>query len=99
MKFDIVLKEVPVNEGLTREDMMFIMEHLNEEEFFLLELEAKKVESSAMGLIGAKAAEVLDYDYEGSGLHDYIALILDDVENETPHGEYSFCQLSILIYR
>ena len=34
--------------------------------------------------------QILDYDYEKSGLHDYIASILEDINLEDEDSEYDF---------
>lgn len=66
---------------------------------FPVEFEAREHECAAMGFITPKAAELVDYDYEGSGLHDFIASILDDMEKESPDKKYLFKGIDIYLSR
>ena len=85
MTFDIALIEKEGNNGLNINEINFLytlMTGTNDPQVYPIELEAKEHECSAMGFISTNAAEKLDYCYETSGLHDFIASILDDMENE-----------------
>ena len=73
--------------------------HNANQEVFPIEFEAREHESSAMGFITPEAAEILDYDYESSGLHDYIASILDDMNNVHRDNQYSFKGVNIYLCR
>lgn len=53
-------------------------------------LEIGGSETSAMGFITPEAAEILDYDYEDSGLNDFVSVILGNVNNEPEDGTYEF---------
>ena len=64
-----------------------------------IELSAYAQESSAMGFITSKAAEAIEYDYEYSGLHNFIALILDDMCRENDDCEYEFKGIKIWLSR
>lgn len=64
-----------------------------------IELEAREQECSAMGFITQDAANEFAYDYEASGLHDFIASILDDMNNENKTGEYEFKGVKIWLGR
>ena len=66
---------------------------------FMIEIEADKTESIAAGFISEKAADSIDYDYDGSGLEEFIANILDDMTNESSDGTYVFKNLSIFMSR
>lgn len=57
---------------------------------------AKKHERSAMGFI---TPEVAGYDYEESGLSDFIVNILDDISNESNNCEYEFKGIKIWLSR
>ena len=52
-----------------------------------------------MGFICPECAELLDYDYEGSGLNDFIATILDDMEKESEDCQYEFKGIRIWLSR
>ena len=66
---------------------------------FPVEFEAREHECAAMGFITPEAAELVGYDYEGSGLHDFIASILDDMEKESPDKKYLFKGIDIYLSR
>ncbi len=96
MNFGIALKEKPGDSGLDKNDIVFLYGLIanpfsnSTDEVYLIELEAKEHECSAMGFITVEAANLLDYDYESSGLHDFIASILDDMEKESADGRYNY---------
>ena len=94
-KYDIVLIEKEGESGLTWSDTVNLIGMLSEKEWFPIEIMAKEQECSAMGFIGRKAAEKLEYDYDSSGLDDYVAEILDDLGLENDAHEYEFNGLKI----
>lgn len=99
MLYGIALREVEGERGLTRSDVLDLFDMLGGEEVFPLELEAREHECSAMGFISAEAAYALDYDYEYSGLHDFIAGVLDDMRNESEDCTYEFKGVKIWLSR
>lgn len=99
MDYGIALKEKEFTSGLSRNDVIDLFDMLNNVEAYPLELEAKEHECSAMGFITLEAAELFDFDYEASGLHDFIALILDNMENEVENGIYEFKGIKIWLGR
>lgn len=99
MYYGIALKEKALTHGLTRSDVIDLFDKLDNIEAYPIELEAKYHECSAMGFITPEVAELLDYDYEESGLHDFIALILDDVNKESDDCEYEFRGIKIYLTR
>lgn len=52
-----------------------------------------------MGFITQKAAEVIDYDYENSGLNEFISSILDDMDKESEDSIYDFHGVKIHLER
>lgn len=44
-------------------------------------------------------AEILNYDYQESGLNDFVAVILDDMNNESEDGTYEFRGIRIHLSR
>lgn len=99
MKYGIVLKEKTFVSGLTRNEVIVLFDSLDNTEAYPLELEARNSESTAMGFITSESAEVLDYDYETSGLRDFIATILDNMDNESPDCVYEFKGIRIWLSR
>lgn len=97
--YGIVLREKELTCGLSKNDVIDLFDMLNDIEAYPIELEAKEHECSAMGFITPGAAELLDYDYETSGLHDFIADILDDMNNESENCEYVFSGIRIWLSR
>lgn len=94
-KYDLVLTEKEAETGLDWSDTVRMIGMLSEKEWFPIEIMAKEHECSAMGFIGRKAAEKLEYDYRASGLNDYVAEILDDLDMEDDTHEYEFNGLKI----
>ena len=97
--YGLVLREKYGNDGIARNDVIDLFDMLDENEAYPIELSAYAQESSAMGFITSKAANLIDYDYEGSGLHNYIASILDNMENENETFEYEFKGIKIWLSR
>lgn len=98
-EYGIVLKEREFTSGLTRNDIMFLFNKIGDTEAYPIEMEARVHECSVMGFISREAAEVFDYDYENSGLHDFISLILDDMDNDSENCEYEFRGVRIWLSR
>lgn len=101
-KFDIALIEKEVFEGMDLQDMQLLFKKVAADEkssVYFIELEAHEHECSAIGFISPSVADKLDYDYEKSGLHDFIASILDDMEKENPDHIYAYKGLRIWLSR
>ena len=97
--FGCVLLEKPGNDGLTIQEVNKLAEMLGGIYFYPIELYAHAVESCALGLISVDAACAIEYDYENSGLHDYVASILDDMDNEHEDCRYQFKGVEIWLGR
>lgn len=97
--YKVVLKEKIFGEGLTKEDTIELFSLLDGAEACPLELVAMEHECSAMGFIAVDEAESIDYGYTESGLGNYVASILDDMNNESPNCEYTFRGISIWLSR
>lgn len=95
--FGITLVEKPNVDGLTKAEVMEMYDQMNGDEAYPLEISG--CETSAMGFITPEAAEILDYDYEDSGLNDFVAVILDDMNNESEDGTYEFRGIRIHLSR
>ena len=99
-KFDIAILEKPDVDGLNKSEMLALYGLLAEDEAYPIEISAKNVNSTAMGFITARAAETLQYMYgNDSGLGDFIASILDDMNLETENHVYSYEGLRIKLDR
>lgn len=90
MAYGIVLKEKECTHGLDRHDVIELFDKLHSTEVYPIELEARDHECCAMGFITPEVAEIFYYDYETSGLRDFIANILDDIINESDDCTYEF---------
>ena len=115
MKYGLALVGKPAADGMNMTDVQRLFSLVSvgddddayrdefvaglEAEVYPVEFSAHKQESSAMGFISREAADKINYDYESSGLHDYIASILDDVANENDDNYYSFKGIDIFLSR
>lgn len=95
--FGITLIEKPNVDGLTKAEVMEMYDQMDGDEAYPLEIGGS--ETSAMGFITPEAAEILDYDYQESGLNDFVAVILDDMNNESEDGTYEFRGIRIHLSR
>ena len=96
-KFGISLIEKPDVYGLVKSEIIKMYDMLDTDEVYPLEISGSQ--SSAMGFIAQKAAEVIDYDYENSGLNEFISSILDDMDKESEDGIYNFHGIKIHLER
>ena len=95
--YDVFLIEKPLDEALTKEEIMDAMDSMNTTSYIPLEIEAIYHESSALGFLSSEAMDKLDGDT--SSLKKFISSILDDMNLETDVGEYSFEELKIFMSR
>lgn len=95
--YGIMLIEKPEVEGLTKSEVMQMYDQMDADEAYPLEISG--CETSAMGFITKDAAKILDYDYEESGLKDFVATILNDMNNESIDGIYKFRGIKIRLFR
>ena len=87
--FGIVLKEKPLDEGLTHEEVNDLFDMLTDTECIPYEVQAEN--STAMGFINLTDADYLDFNYaEGSPIYSFIQSILEDMDKESETGEYAF---------
>ena len=49
-----------------------------------------------MGFIAKETADKFEHEYEGSGLHGFIATILDDMNNE--QKDHTYCYMGEYIW-
>ena len=81
--FGVVLREKESNDGLDRNDVIDLFDLLNENGGYPIEI----------------LANALEFDYEKSGLNDFIAGILDDMEKESEDYRYEFKGIEIWLSR
>ena len=84
--YNIVLKQKPLDEGLSIEDITEMLKKVSCVEVFPIEVQAQN--SVAMGFISVTSAELIDYDY--TKLEEFVQQILDDKELEHENNEYLF---------
>lgn len=98
---DVALLQKPHVDGLTHHEASVLCGMLTKgdasKEVFPINLCAKHAKCSALGFISKRAAQLLNYNYEISGLHKFIIDILDSVKNEASAGVYHFKGLDILL--
>jgi len=97
--FGVALRETEGTDGLNRNDVVDLFDMLDDDEAYPIEISAKEHESSAMGFIGVTATNELDFDYEKSGLNDFVAGILDDMGKESEDCCYEFKDIKIWLSR
>ena len=73
-------------EGLTKDDLTVLLGDFKKAQLYPLEIEAERVESSAMGFISSRFADMLEYDYRV--FKDFISGILGNPNNKS--GQYFF---------
>lgn len=99
-KLDAVFVEVPGEQGLSRKQIIDIMDLLSDTEVYPLEIENSASESVAMGFIRADAADKIDFEYQQNSLFGQkLANILADMNLETPDGIYDIIGLTVKIMR
>lgn len=95
MDFGIVLKEKYEESGLIKSEVMDLFNMLSDTAAYPIEINAKIIKCSAMGFITPKAADILDYDYEISGLNQFITNILENETLKSEDGCYEFRDIKI----
>lgn len=79
MSFSLVLCQKSVDDGLTRDEVIRMMDKLPEGVQFLpVDLEVN--EDCAMGFITMEFADRLDYSYNVSGLTEFVADVFDRMD-------------------
>ncbi|MBQ7818541.1 MAG: hypothetical protein IJ341_02470 [Bacteroidales bacterium] len=99
LTYDVVLIEKPSCSGLTKDEIIDMANSLGDKSMLPIDIEPYEQECSAMGFITWSAANTLDFDYEESGFREFIASILDDMNNENPSCRYEYKGLNIYLSR
>lgn len=87
--YGIMLREKELDGALTREEVTELFDGLNGLSAIPVEFQGEF--GAAMGFINLTDAELIDYEYgPDTELYNFIKSILDDMEEETPTGEYVF---------
>lgn len=98
MEYEIALFKRYCDSGLTKPDIIFLVNKLGDnKEVLPIEFYSKENEYVAVGFITVDAAWKLDYDYEKSGLLGYISSILEDMDNEHIDNHYIFNDIDIFL--
>lgn len=85
--YDIVLKEKPLDEGLTKSEICDLLDMIGDNEVIPVEYQGEY--SSAMGFISINKAAEIDYEYgDISYPSHFIQDILNDMKNENDTCEY-----------
>ena len=96
VNYGIALRKTELVAGLTRNDVVDLFDMLDSNQAYPIELMAREKEHSAQGFITPEAAKELEYEYEESGLRDFIADILDgNVEVEGDNSTFWFKGIKI----
>ncbi len=83
-EYNIVLKEKPFDEGLTKEEVVDLFDMLSGPEAIPVEIQGES--SSAMGIINLTDAEYMSYDY--TALEELVKSILNDMDCESETCKY-----------
>lgn len=97
--FGVALRETEGADGLNRNDAVDLIDMLDADGAYPIEIPAKEHGSSARGFISVRAANDLEFDYQNSGLNDFIASILDDMGKESDDSQYEFKGIKIWLSR
>ena len=98
-KYDIVFLEKEGDSGLEKQEITKLINNIKDAEIYPIEILSTIVESSAQGFITRDAANALDFDYVESGLKKFICEIMENMDNESPNGEYVYKNLKIFLSR
>ncbi len=96
-KYDIALFIKGGTDGLNKKEVVTLMDLVKGEEVYPLEISGYNGNSTAMGFISSEAAETLNYDYDASGLKDFIANALEYPDDENSSSAYKFNNLKIFM--
>ncbi len=97
---DAAFIEKEDTEGLTRSEIMNLLDVLDNEPVYPLEINDPDGNSTAMGFIRAASADIIDYRYANeSDFGKSISAILADMNLESENEEYSICNLKVYITR
>lgn len=97
--YDIVLKELPFDEGLSLTDIELLFEAIRREKGVPIEISAQTHECSAMGFVTPVFADKLCIESTNKAFRTYIAGILDDMNNESASCEYEYQGFKIWLSR
>lgn len=97
---DVALLQKTLGKGLTHHETNVLCGMLTKgdasKEVYPLDLQTDTYQSSVLGFISTRAAKLLDYDYENSGLHKFIAEKLKNIPQKSA-DLWQFKGLSILL--
>ena len=95
MSYEIVVKKKPYIQGLTREEVLLLLELLEDDaEVLPIEIEDGEKECSVMGFITVDAASFLNFDYKRSGLKTFIMAAIQCKDADFKFNGISICVLN-----
>lgn len=98
-QYNIVLKETPLDEGLSLQDITYMYSLLSGINAVPVEIQGEY--STALGFINLTDAEFMNYDY--SVLINTITNVLNDMSNESETNTYhipnNYGESSVYLYR
>ena len=94
MMYDVVLTERPHDCGLSKSEIMDLIDMTIGD---VIPLDIVGDYSSAMGFITLDAADALNYDFDK--MNEYVKNIINDMENESEDCTYKFDILTIWLSR
>lgn len=96
--YDAILIEKQIDDGLLPREIVGIAKRFDEHEKLLpVEFKCEVSQSVAMGFITYEAADSISFDFETLG--DYITSILEDMDNESIDGIYTYDGMKICMRR
>lgn len=94
----VVLREKCYPDGLTKDDVRFLLDKIEADEVVPFEVEAKYHESAAYGFISAITLDCYT-NTDINVMKSYIASILDDMDLETTDHRYQWGNTEIYLDR
>ena len=85
-KFDIALKQMPVEDGITKSDIIELLDIMKSEEVLPLDIDGEN--ACAVGFLTIETADAINFNYHE--LIEFIRNILNDVDNESEDESYEF---------
>lgn len=106
--YDIMLIEKPDGNGLSGTEMselihsICFIDGIDVYDVLPIKIHARTTDTAVIGFIKNSSAGMLDYDYMGSGLTEFVSLLIDEVGVDkgsplTTEGDYDFRNLKIHI--
>lgn len=105
MRFDVALLEKPLDEGLKKDEIILLYEflenanHSGNTEVLPIEVAGNSGQSIAIGFITMEAADGMEYNFDKSGLVNFIAEVLGDEGKKKEMSSSSYKQDGTELFR